>query len=65
MSYIQKIIQITKQKNSGEPEFLQTVKEILESIKPVINQNSKYFKANILERIIEPERQIIFRVPWS
>ncbi|MFH1997619.1 MAG: NADP-specific glutamate dehydrogenase [Patescibacteria group bacterium] len=65
LSYIKQIIQLAKQKNPHQPEFLQTVKEILESIKPVINQNSKYFKANILERIIEPERQIIFRVPWS
>ncbi len=52
------------QRNPNEPEFHQAVKEVLDSLEPVLNRHPKYIKANILERIVEPERQIIFRVPW-
>ncbi len=51
-------------KNPGEPEFHQAVKEVAESLLPFINENPKYAKAKILERMAEPERVIIFRVPW-
>ena len=51
-------------KNPGEKEFHQAVQEVAESIMPFINKNPKYKKAKILERIAEPERVIIFRVPW-
>jgi len=51
-------------KNPGEPEFHQAVKEVVESIWPVIEQNPRYQAANILARIVEPERVILFRVPW-
>lgn len=51
-------------KNPGEPEFHQAVHEVVESIMPFIEENPKYLKAKVLERIVEPERVIIFRVPW-
>lgn len=51
-------------KNPGEPEFHQAVKEVAESLLPFINENPKYKQAKILERLAEPERVIIFRVPW-
>ena len=64
MTYLQKILDETKSKNSNEPEFHQAVEEILTSIEPVIVNNDRYKDAKVIERIVEPERQIIFRVPW-
>lgn len=52
-------------RNAGETEFLQAVKEVLDSLGPVIDRHPEYVEANILERIVEPERQIIFRIPWQ
>lgn len=54
-----------KAKNSNEPEFIQAVEEVVETIIPIFKDNPKYVKHNILERIVEPERTIIFRVPWT
>jgi glutamate dehydrogenase (NADP+) len=51
-------------KNPGEPEFLQAVKEVVETIWEAYESNPRFVKNNILERIVEPERTIIFRVPW-
>ena len=51
-------------KNAGEPEFLQAVKEVVETIWDAYESNPRFVKNNILERIVEPERVIIFRVPW-
>ena len=51
-------------KNPNEPEFIQAVQEFLNSVLPFIKKNPKYIDSNILERIIEPERSIIFKVPW-
>ncbi|MDP2173387.1 MAG: NADP-specific glutamate dehydrogenase [Candidatus Cloacimonadaceae bacterium] len=51
-------------KNPGEPEFLQAVKEVVETVWDVYISNPRFVKANIMERIVEPERVIIFRVPW-
>src|SRR5690606_32290148 len=51
-------------RNPGEPEFHQALSEVLESIEPVITQHPEYVEAGILERLVEPERQVIFRVPW-
>lgn len=62
--YINKVLETVKKRNANEPEFLQAVTEVLESLAPVVDRNKKYEKASILERIVEPERQIIFRVPW-
>ncbi len=53
-----------KAKNPGEPEFLQAVQEVVETIWDVYESNPRFVKANILDRIVEPERTIMFRVPW-
>ncbi|HEX3010430.1 MAG TPA: NADP-specific glutamate dehydrogenase [Syntrophomonadaceae bacterium] len=63
-SYVQKVMQTVTKRNSNEPEFLQAVKEVLESLEPALEKHPEYEKAGILERIVEPERQIMFRVPW-
>ncbi|WP_405342701.1 NADP-specific glutamate dehydrogenase [Ruminococcus sp.] len=65
MSYVDEVIAKVKEKNASEPEFLQTVEEVLNSIRPLVDANEeKYRKLALLERITEPERQIKFRVPW-
>jgi glutamate dehydrogenase (NADP+) len=58
------IMQIVKNKDPQEREFHQAVKEVMESVKPVLDQNPVYQQAKILERLVEPERVILFRVPW-
>ncbi len=65
MSYTQEVLEIVGKRNAGEPEFLQAVNEVFESLEPVIKKHKKYEDARILERIVEPERQIMFRVPWQ
>lgn len=62
--YVQKVYETVKKRNANEPEFLQAVKEVLDSLVPVIEKHPEYVKGGILERIIEPERIISFRVPW-
>ena len=52
-------------RNAGETEFLQAVNEVLDSLGPVLDKHPEYVEAKILERIVEPERQIMFRVPWQ
>lgn len=64
MSYASDVVQMVSQRNPSEPEFLQAVKEVLESLEPVLSRHPKYQKNRILERITEPERVILFRVPW-
>ena len=65
MSYVDEVIDLVVKKNPAQPEFHQAVKEILESLRLVIEQNEeKYRKDALLERLVEPERQLIFRVPW-
>ena len=64
MSYVDSVIEQVKAKNANEPEFIQAVTEVLTSLKPVIDANPEYDKAGLLERIVEPERVIMFRVPW-
>lgn len=61
---VKKILETVKKRNPGEPEFHQAVEEVLESIAPVLDKHPEYKEAKIAERIVEPERQIIFRVPW-
>ncbi|AZO94080.1 NADP-specific glutamate dehydrogenase [Halocella sp. SP3-1] len=63
-SYLEKVLTEVKQRNQCQPEFHQSVEEVLESLEPVFERDSIYKEAGILERIVEPERQIIFRVPW-
>jgi glutamate dehydrogenase (NADP+) len=62
--YINKIIAQVKTKNANEPEFHQAVEEVCESLEPVFARHPEYSTARILERMVEPERIIIFRVPW-
>lgn len=64
MSYVDSVIEQVKAKNANEPEFIQAVTEVLTSLKPVIDANPEYQKAGLLERIVEPERVVMFRVPW-
>lgn len=64
MSYVDSVIEQVKAKNANEPEFIQAVTEVLTSLNPVIDANPEYEKAGLLERIVEPERVIMFRVPW-
>ena len=64
MSYVDNVIEQVKEKNPNEPEFIQAVTEVLTSLKPVIESNPAYEKAGLLERIVEPERVVMFRVPW-
>ena len=64
MSYVSEQLELLKKKNPNEPEFIQAATEVLTSLEPVIEANPQYEAAGILERITEPERQIMFRVPW-
>ncbi|HRT05798.1 MAG TPA: Glu/Leu/Phe/Val dehydrogenase dimerization domain-containing protein, partial [Kiritimatiellia bacterium] len=64
MSYVQEVLTQLQARNPGEPEFLQAAREVLETLEPVVARHKKYEAGRILERIVEPERQIIFRVPW-
>ena len=61
---VEKIMLSLEQKHPGELEYLQAVREVLESIKDVYNQHPEFEKAKIIERIVEPERIVTFRVPW-
>ena len=61
---VQQYIEIAKKRNPGEPEFLQTVEEVLTSIEPVLEAHPEYIEAGLIERLIEPERGISFRVSW-
>ena len=63
--YVKKVFKEVKERNQNEPEFHQAVKEILESLIPVFDKHPQYMEKGILERIVEPERQIMFRVPWT
>ncbi len=63
--YIQSVLDDVRAKNADQKEFLQAVEEVIVSLEPVIKDNPKYEKNAILERMVEPERIIIFRVPWT
>jgi len=63
--YIEKVINSVKEKNPNEPEFIQTIEEVLKSIEPVIQAHPEYEKAALLERIVEPEQAHLFRVVWQ
>ena len=64
MSYVDNVIEQVKAKNAEQPEFIQAVTEVLQSLEPVIEVHPEYEQAALLERIVEPERVIMFRVPW-
>ncbi len=63
-NYAQRVLDGLKQRNASEPEFLQAATEILTTLAPVIDKHPEYEKAGLLERYVEPERVIMFRVPW-
>ena len=64
-AYIQRVLEKTRAQNAGESEFLQTVEEVLSSLEPVIERHPEYERAALLERMVEPERVIGFRVVWQ
>lgn len=64
-AYIEQVLENVKKRNSSEPEFIQAVEEVLHSLGPVLENHPEYIKANLLERFCEPERQIMFKVPWT
>ena len=65
MDVIGEVLEIVERRNPGEQEFLQAVREVLESLRPVMERHSGYREACILHRLVEPERQLLFRVPWQ
>ena len=64
LDYLNELMARVEKRNPNEPEFHQTVKEVLESIEPVLEQRPEYIKSGVVERMVEPERIIKFRVPW-
>ncbi|MGF7185257.1 glutamate dehydrogenase (NADP+) [Desulfitispora alkaliphila] len=64
MSYVSELLEQVKQRNANESEFHQAVEEVLESLEVVLEKNPQYIDAGIMERLVEPERQVVFRVPW-
>jgi glutamate dehydrogenase (NADP+) len=62
---VQSVYEQVLKRNPGEAEFHQAVKEVLECLEPVLEKHPEYVKAKIVERLVEPERQFIFRVPWQ
>ncbi|MCM1524275.1 MAG: NADP-specific glutamate dehydrogenase [Ruminococcus sp.] len=63
-TYLINLLENVKKRNQGEPEFIQAVTEVIETLEPVINKRQDLVDAGVLDRLVEPERQIIFRVPW-
>ncbi|MEG1459387.1 MAG: NADP-specific glutamate dehydrogenase [Acetivibrio sp.] len=65
MGYVDEVIELVIKKNPAEPEFHQAVKEVLESLRPVIDANEEVYRREaVLERLVEPDRQFRFRIPW-
>ena len=64
LAYLNELMERVEKRNPGEPEFHQTVREVLESIEPVLEQRPDYITSGVVERMVEPERIIKFRVPW-
>ena len=64
MSYVQNVLSQVKEKNADQPEFIQAVTEVLGTLAPVFEKHPEYEKAALLERLVEPERVVMFRVPW-
>lgn len=62
--YLIDLLETVKKRNAGEPEFIQAVMEVFTSLEPVVEKRPDLVEAGVFERIVEPERQIIFRVPW-
>jgi len=64
-AYVESVIENVKKKYAGEPEFVQTVEEVLSSISPMIDKHPEYEKVDLLNRMVEPERMFTFRVVWQ
>lgn len=64
-AHVRAITEIVEQRSSNEPEFLQAVHEVLDTLIPVLAEHPEFIEADVLERLVEPERQIMFRVPWT
>ena len=64
-AYVERVIEETCRKNSDQPEFLQSVTEVLTTIAPVVDKHPEYEANALLERLVEPERQVMFRVAWT
>ena len=64
-AYVTRVFEQVKAKNANEPEFLQAVQEVFETLEPVVEQMPEIEKNAILERMVEPERVIMFRGPWT
>ncbi len=62
--YVDSVLEIVKKRNNGEKEFQDAVTEVLNSLVPVFDKHPEFMEAGLLERMVEPERQIVFRVPW-
>ena len=65
MSHVEDAIKVVRQRDPNQPEFLQAVEEVLESLDPVMEAHPEFVEAKILERVVEPERLFQFRVPWT
>ena len=63
-AHIADIVEKVERRNHNEPEFLQATHEVLDSLAPVLAEHPEFISAGILDRLVEPERQIMFRVPW-
>ena len=63
-AYVSRVLETVKKRNANEPEFIQSVEEVLKSLEVVFDKHPEYEKAGLLERLVEPERMIVFRVPW-
>ena len=63
-AYLTGVLETVKKRNAGEPEFIQAVTEVLECLQPVVEKRPDLVEAGVIDRLVEPERQIIFRVPW-
>ena len=64
-SYVNQVLEIVQRRDPNQPEFRQAVQEVLESLAPVVERNPQYKTMHVLERVVEPERMIMFRVPWQ
>ncbi|HNZ54653.1 MAG TPA: Glu/Leu/Phe/Val dehydrogenase dimerization domain-containing protein, partial [bacterium] len=64
MSYLKEVIAKTEEKNPSQPEFIQAVEEVLMSLESTVDKHPEFVSAAIYERIVEPDRQMMFRVPW-
>ena len=62
--YLLNVLETVKKRNPNEPEFIQAVTEVFVTLQPVIEQRPDLIKAGVIERLVEPERQIMFRIPW-